>query len=239
MILPKINCKKCSHYPTCTRPCYPVKQFLKEKGEAFERSGVLYPLYKQIPLSVCMKEADNGKDVANDEEKLLSDELESPFISFKPKLKRTGVFVRRFFLRESYKDIARDFEITPENAMALYRNAVQIILEKLKHIDKDGRKDIADNHYKKMYRKKRNNIPKNMKWYVMANVFGLTPKEIAEIDGNTTNRNVSSAICRVADWVKIEEISLIEFRPEEAKAAKASLDTKRKKRLKRNSQNRK
>ena len=204
-------CRKCCHYSSCTRPCYPVKQFLYEKGECFERGGVLYPLHKQIPFSVCMKESDNGKNVANDEEKLLSDELESPFISFEPKLKTTGVFINRFFLRKSHKEIAQIYGISAKNAETLYRNAVKILLKNLEKLDKDGRKDIADKHYKRVYREKCNHLPKNLKWFLMANIFGLTPKEIAEIDGNTTNRNVSTAIFRFAERFKAGKVSLFDY----------------------------
>ena len=41
----------------------------------------------------------------------------------------------------------------------------------------DGRKDIATNHYKKIFRKKPANIPKNKRWWIMINYFGLTPAE--------------------------------------------------------------
>ena len=155
-----------------------------------------------------MKPSDNGKDVANDEEKLLSDGLESPFRNFEPKLKITGVFIQRFFLRESYKNIANKYGISKSNARVTYSNAVNIILEELEALDQDGRKEIADNHYKKIYREKCSHMPKNMKWFLMANIFGLTPKEIAEIDGNTTNRNVSTAICRAKEHVKAGKFNL-------------------------------
>ena len=124
-------CKKCAHYPTCTRPCYPVKQYLYEKGEAFEKSGVLYPLHKQIPLSVCMKESHDGKEAPNDEERLLSTELESPFQTFQVKLKTTYCFIHRFFLKDSFKDIGHMLSISDKSAEVLYRAAVEKILDKL------------------------------------------------------------------------------------------------------------
>ena len=98
----KVRCDKCAHYSTCKRPCYPVEQYLREKGECFERDGVIYPLYKQIPISVYITEPKYGKLQANDEEKILSDELESPFKSFSPKLKMTYVFIHRFFLNTDF-----------------------------------------------------------------------------------------------------------------------------------------
>jgi len=117
-------------------------------------------------------------------------------------MKTTGVFIHRFFLRDSYKDIAQMFGVSQSGARVLYSNAVKIILEKLEAMDQDGRKDIATKYHKKAYRDKASKMLKNKRWYLMAYVFGLTPSEIAEIDGNTTGRNVSSSICRFAGRVK-------------------------------------
>jgi len=105
------------------------------------------------------------------------------------------------------------FGISESGARVLYSNAVQKILDNLEILDNDGRKDIADKHYKKVYREKSDHLPKNQKWYLMANVFGLTPKEIAELDGKTTNKNVSSAIFRFAERDKTGNINLIEVIP--------------------------
>ena len=201
-----INCKKCPHYSTCTRLCYPVKQILKEKGEAFERGGIIYPLHKQIPLSVCLKPSHDGKESPNDEEKLLSTELESPFKSFRANLKITYCFIHRFFLKDSFKDIGDMLGISNKSAEVLYREAVKKILVKLKDVDRDGRKTVAENHYKKVFRNKANNIPKNKKWWIMCNYFGMTPSEVAEME-NTTGRNVSSVICRFDAQVKAEKVT--------------------------------
>ena len=195
----RISCKKCVHYKTCTKPCYPVEQMLKEKGECFERASILYPLHKQIPLSVCRKEADNGKDSANDEEKLLSTELESPFKSFTPRLKKTYVFIHRFFLKDDYKYIASVLGISVKAAENLYHEAVKKLMKQLEALDHDGREDVAAKHYLKVFRKKK--APKNKRWWLMCNYFGLTPSEVAKIEG-TTGRNVSSAVCKFNAKVK-------------------------------------
>jgi hypothetical protein len=169
-----------------------VSRYLYEPGEPYERAGVVYPLYKHVQHSACLKPSDDGKD---SEDNIFSSELESPFRNFSPRLKTTGVFIHRFFLRENYKVIAQMFGISEAGARVLYSNAVQKILENLELLDQDGRKDIADNHYKKLFHDKANGIPKNKRWWIMCNYLGLTPSEVANIEG-TTNRNVSSAICR-------------------------------------------
>jgi hypothetical protein len=122
----KSICNKCSHYETCKKPCYPVSRYLYEPGEPFEKSGVVYPLHKHVQHSACLRPSEEGKD---SDDKIFSTELESPFKSFSPRLKTTGIFIHRFFLRDSFKDIAQMFGISESGARVLYSNAVQKILE--------------------------------------------------------------------------------------------------------------
>ena len=98
-------------------------------------------------------------------------------------------------MKDAYKDIAKAFGISVKAAENLYREAVKKLEEQIQAMDCDGRKNVAKNHYKKVFRKKASNIPKNKKWWLMVKYLGLTPSEVAEIE-STTNRNVSSAICR-------------------------------------------
>ena len=62
----------------------------------------------------------------------------------------------------------------------------------------------------------------------------MRPSEIAELEGlDKKNSSVRQLIIRVSDQLKAGEISLIETTPEEAEAAKARLDSHRKKRRER------
>jgi len=201
----KSICKKCSHFPSCTTPCYPITRYLHEPGEVYERNAVVYPLHRQVQQSACLKPSDDGKEIANSSEKIFSDELESPFRNFSNKMMTTGIFIDRFFFRENYKDIAMKFGISESGARVLYSNAVQKILENLELLDQDGRKDIASIHYKKVFRKKAKAIPKNKRWWILCNYFGMTPQEVAEMD-RTTNRNVSAAVCRFNAQVKAGKV---------------------------------
>jgi hypothetical protein len=103
------------------------------------------------------------------------------------------------------------FGISESGARVLYSNAIKMILENLELLDRDGRKDIASNYYKEVFRKKANGIPKNKKWWILCNYFGLTPAEVAAME-NTTNRNVSSAICRFDERVRAGKVNVIEIK---------------------------
>jgi hypothetical protein len=125
------------------------------------------------------------------------------------------------------------YEMTSKNARGTYHNAVNRVLEVLKAMDQAnavGKKE----QYVKQIEKRSGKIPKGQRWYLLNKLFGLRPSEIAEMEGLDKTRNsVRQLIIRVSDQLKAGEISLIETTPEESKAAKARLDTNRKKRRER------
>ena len=98
--------------------------------------------------------------------------------------------------------------------------------------------DIVD-IWKKKVEDNSASIPKSQKWYLLNKLFGLRPSEIAEMEGlDKKSSSVRQLIIRVSDQLKAGEISLIETTPEEAEAAKARLDTQRKKRRERHAKKR-
>jgi hypothetical protein len=65
----------------------------------------------------------------------------------------------------------------------------------------------------------------------------MRPAEIARMEGVKHPSAVRGMIIRVSDQLRCGEISLFEKDPEEAEAAKAKLDTQRKKRRERYAKN--
>ena len=77
-------------------------------------------------------------------------------------------------------------------------------------------------------------LPKGQKWYLLNKLFGLRPSEIPELEGmDKKNSSVRQLIIRTSGQLQAGELSLIEVTPAEKEAAKARLDTQRKKRRKR------
>ena len=76
--------------------------------------------------------------------------------------------------------------------------------------------------------------PKGQKWYLLNKLFGLRPSEISEPEGiDRKSSSVRQLIIRTSDQLQAGELSLIEVTPAEKEAAKARLDTQRKKRRER------
>jgi len=96
------------------------------------------------------------------------------------------------------------------------------------------RKELSDKRidlYKNQTKQRSGDLPKGQRYFLLNKLFGLRPSEIAEMEGlDRKNSSVRQLIIRVSDQLAAGELSLIEIGPEEAEAAKARLDTQRKKR---------
>ncbi len=168
---------------------------------------------------------------------VFSTENESPFASFKPQLKQTGIFIDRFFNNASYKDLAVKYDISRDAAIKIFYAATKRLMEIIEALD--GKKDLRNlDHWKKQVEKRSGSLPKGQRWFLLNKLFGLRPSEICEMEGlDKKNSTVRQLIIRVSDQLKAGEISLIDCTPEESEAAKARLDENRKKRLARHTKN--
>ena len=97
----KTMCPKCSHYETCSTPCFPVAKELFKNGNVFEKNGVIFPLYNHIQFGELQNI--NKKGAITEADNFIADDVESPFRHFAPKLKMTGIFIQRFFFKKSFK----------------------------------------------------------------------------------------------------------------------------------------
>lgn len=174
------------------------------------------------------------------EQQAFSTENDSPFASFKPTLKQTGILIDRFFHRYSYEDLAEKYDMSSANARKTYHNSVNRILAVLEAMGQ-GKVPIRQvNFWKKRVEERSGHMPKGQRWFLLNKMFGLRPAEIAEMEGlDKKNNSVRQLIIRVSDQLRAGEINLIETTPEETEAAKARLDTQRKKRRERHARQKK
>ncbi len=171
--------------------------------------------------------------LSNKEQQAFSTENESPFSSFQPTLKQTGVFIDRFFHKLSYRDLAVKYDMTEKNAVSTYHNAANRVLAVLEAMDKREALTKQVDFWKKRVEERSGSLPKGQKWYLLNKLFGLRPSEIAELEGlDKKSCSVRQLIIRVSDQLKAGELTLIECSAEESAAANVRLDNQRKKRRK-------
>ena len=202
-------CPKCSKYENCRSPCYPVKQFLAENNlsvyektvtkENGETISIIFARSREIPQTG-LEQKHTGEPARKSLE-IFSSENDSPFSSFRPQLKQTGIFVDRFFQNFSYDDLAVKYDMTADTARKTYHNAINRVLAVLEAMDQ-GTKTRKMDQYIKQIEQRSGSLPKGQKWYLLNKLIGLRPSEIAEMEGlDKKSSSVRQLIIRVKKGV--------------------------------------
>lgn len=104
-----------------------------------------------------------GEDKAGDprlsakEAQAFSTEAENPFRHYEPNYKQTSVFIKRFFAKWSYKDIAKAHDISIDAARKLYYAGVQRLLAVIMEMDAVDKMTREE--------RKRANVAKSKRYY--------------------------------------------------------------------------
>jgi DNA-directed RNA polymerase specialized sigma24 family protein len=237
-------CGKCPHRSSCKKPCGPVKQYLaNENLTVFEKKftnqkgeviSILFSRSREKTLSAFKNDGDTDKNRTNEIELAFSTENGSAFAHYTPNLKQTRLFVDKFFFKYSIEDLAAKYEMSPQRVYEYYHQAKRRIFDILEHLD--SKKRLKLNQYWEKIEARTGHMTKGRRWYLMSKVFMLTPSQIAEITGESAD-SISALIRRTADQLKAGEIELVNVSQAEAEAAKARLDSQRKKGRKRRANN--
>ena len=112
-------CPRCAHYADCKTPCYPVSVYLaRDNLSVYEKTAtnekgqtvtLLFARSREIPESALPMTFEDSGIPADMSQRTFNTDAESPFASFNPKLKQTGVFLDRFFHGFTYGDLATKY----------------------------------------------------------------------------------------------------------------------------------
>jgi hypothetical protein len=146
--------------------CYPIENYLKQDNlTVFEKNfgdrTVVYPRSREAHRSSLSIGQDNrgSQRVSGLESETFSTQNENPFRQYEANHKQTSVFIKRFFGRWSYEDIAKAHDISTDAARKLYYAGVRKLVSVLIEMDKvekmtPGERKRADAAKSKRYRKK-------------------------------------------------------------------------------------
>ncbi len=133
-------CQKCRHKGSCKAPCRPVELYLAEGSlSVYEKKipgnrTVLYPRSRE------QRESELDQRHTGEPAKLsleaFSTDSESPFRHYEANYKQTSIFVKRFFAKWTYKDIAKAHDVSVSAARNIYYAGVQRVLAVI--IEMDG-----------------------------------------------------------------------------------------------------
>ena len=172
-------CKKCTHRKSCKTPCRPVELHLaKDNLTVYEKSAnenqiILFPRSRETRESELTGRLNRGGEEA---ENIFNTDAENPFAEFEPNYKYTSVFLKRFFFKWEFSDIAQAHDISESAAHKIYHYAVQRLLSIIMEMDQvrksmspedqkksavKKQKKYLDNNREKVNERRRNHYKKN------------------------------------------------------------------------------
>jgi hypothetical protein len=179
----KEGCGKCGKRDQCNTPCKAVNNILWKDNRVMERHFadciVCYPQGKEVHFSeIKEQQIDN-----------FSENDVIPWSSGDTKLKKTAVFIERFFNNVPCKVLAEKFGVKENTIVCIYAQAVE-------HIDRiiaalDARREG-------LKATKADRFTDDQKFFLLVSVFGFSGTEVARMF-NQDHRRVSMKVKRLSD----------------------------------------
>jgi hypothetical protein len=166
-------CQKCRKRKTCKAPCAPVEEYLHQDNlTAFQKNAIgkhgeeiriAMPRSRETQRS-CLSGGDGDPRLSNKETHAFSTENDNPFMHYEANKKQTSVFLKRFFGKWSYEDIAQAHDVSVDAARKIYYAGVQRLLsviiemDSVKKMTPEERKRAAVAKSKRYHEKNREKV---------------------------------------------------------------------------------
>lgn len=177
------TCNGCKTRGECVEPCKLVNKILWEDNHVMERhyesSIVCYPMAKEVQFS----------GISEEQLDSFSEEDVIPWSSEDLKLRKTTVFVERFFNKVSCKELAEKFGVKENTIVCMYKQAVEQLEKMIEAMDarREGLKAC-----------KKGKFTDDQKFFLLIQIFGFNGYEVAKIFG-LDHRVVSMKVKRISD----------------------------------------
>ncbi len=168
-------------------------------------------------------ETDNQADI----ERMFSTDADNVFlVDETPKATRAKVFYYHYFEGRPYSELAEIFGKSEPTIRNIYYEAKETLLAGLKILEQ--RRRVVDDVESrlKISEKATGKMPKTHKWFLLNKVFGLLPREIAEMDDAKVT-TVCARIKDVADRVMTGNLIFLDPTPDQIEKAQGRIDKKR------------
>ena len=176
-------CDICNQRPECKTPCTAVNAILWKDNRVMERHYqdhiVCYPQRKEVHFSEL-------KDFQIDD---FSNDDVIPWSSGDARLRKTAVFVERFFNKTSCKELADKFGVRENTIVAMYRDAVESVEKIIEALDsrREGVKATKGDRF-----------TDDQKFFLLVSVFGFSGAEVSRMF-NKDNHMVNQKVKHLAD----------------------------------------
>jgi hypothetical protein len=208
-------CDQCEIKDQCKTPCKAVDAILWADNRVMERHYskkiVCYPKRGEVhfsELSEMQMDRINDSDVV-------------PWSSTEHRLRKTVVFVERFFNKASYKELAERYHVEENTIVTIYRQSIEQLAKMI---------DALDARREGLKATKSGRFTDDEKMFLLAEVFGFNRVEVSRMF-NQHHKVVCARLKRMSDRYgalfsgrapKKEEIPLVDP-PMEGKLTRADL----------------
>lgn len=172
------TCNDCKERATCKAPCATVNAILWHENRVMERHSskdiVCFPMRGEVHFSELQDH--QLDDFSN------SDVI--PWASGDARLRKTAVFIERFFNKVPCRELAERFGVKENTIVCMYRDAVESV-EKII--------EALDSRREGMKATKADRFTNDQKYFLLVSVFGFSQAEVARIfnrDRNMINQKV-------------------------------------------------
>lgn len=184
-------CTKCKNHKTCSAPCWPVEQALRQAEISSvmevvlnENEIMIYPQKRQRRFSEMAEHVvDNFADpdaVAYPELIEQAADVELPILNMK-KI-RAKVFYKHFFQQKDYQTIADELQITVETARSHFKDGKRWITKILGYLDTQRFAAKVGNDF-------RNQLEPAQVWFIMSRLMGLSIPDIQKLTPRKYHRS--------------------------------------------------
>jgi len=176
-------CSLCNQFDECKTPCKAVNAVLWKDNRVMERRFpdhiVCYPQGKEVHFSELQDHQID--DFSNDDV--------IPWSSGDARLRKTAVFVERFFNKTSCKELADKFGVRENTIVAMYRDAVESVEKIIEALDsrREGVKATKGDRF-----------TDDQKFFLLVSVFGFSGAEVSRMF-NKDNHMVNQKVKHLAD----------------------------------------
>jgi len=180
-------CEKCKNRHECKTPCKAVNSLLWEDNRVMERQYsdkiVCYPKTGEVHFA----------EITDHQVDHFSTDDAIPWAGVDFKLRKTGVFVERFFNKVSCKELAEKYGVKENSIVCMYKQAVEQ-LEKIIEVMDSRREGIKAT--------RGDRFTEEQKFFLLAAIFGFSQAEVARMfnrNRDTVNQKIKRMIDRYED----------------------------------------
>ena len=213
-------CADCKKRDRCKRPCKEVERILRAGNRVMERHFddmiVCYPMGKEVHFSELKESIDGPKTTVED---FTYDDLPE-FSTEDLRLRKTAVFVDRFFNRMPVSLLAEKYGVEENTIVSIYKQAQEHVERIIEALDarREGIKATKPDKFND-----------DQKFFLLSHVFGFPQAEVARMfnrDRNVVNQKVkrmTDTYAALFEGQELQEETPIDDPPIDGKLTRAEV----------------